>query len=144
MKRKKYLNRTLQYRYLFIILFSMVALTLFVGGCLYYFMFSLLAEQIILPDYMVRDLMPLVRHINITLATGLPVFFLMILGWSFFLSYRFLAPLERLEEGLQKIDSGDYSVRLQVRKDHDLSPIAEVINDLVDKLGKKTKKKGDK
>jgi nitrate/nitrite-specific signal transduction histidine kinase len=68
---------------------------------------------------------------------GLPAVFIVILGWAVFLSYRFVAPLERLEEDLERIDNGDYSVRLQIRKDHDLSPIADVINDLVEKLQSK-------
>jgi len=93
-----------------------------------------MADQIGLPDVVARDLIPVIQRINVVLAIGLPVVFVIMIAWAFILSYRFLAPLERLEEDLHKIDMGDYSVRLQVQKDHDLSPIADVINDLVDKL----------
>ena len=50
-----------------------------------------------------------------------------------------LAPLERLEEDIKKIDEGDYSVRLQISKDHDLSPMTGIINDLVRQLESKKK-----
>jgi len=108
--------------------------TLFVGGCLYYLIFTVLAEQIALPDVIARDLLPVISRINVVLAVGLPVVFLVLLTWAVILSYKFVAPLERLEEDISRIDEGDYSVRLQINKDHDLSPIADVINDLVHKL----------
>jgi signal transduction histidine kinase len=95
-----------------------------------------MAEQLVLPDVIANNLLPVIYKINFVLMVGLPVVFVVLLAWAVFLSRRFVAPLERLEEDLEKIDEGDYSVRLQIRRDHDLSPIADVINDLVDKLEK--------
>ena len=115
----------------------MIIPTVFVGGCLYYFIFTIMAEQLVLPDVIANNLLPVIHKINFVLLVGLPVVFIVLLGWATFLSRRFVDPLERLEEDLERIDQGDYSVRLQIRKDHDLSPIADVINDLVDKLQKK-------
>ena len=126
----------MQSRYLFILILSMIIPTIVVGGCLYYFIFTVMAEQIALPDVIARDLLPVIHRINYILVIGLPVVFIVLLAWAVILSYRFVAPLERLEEDMARIDEGDYSVRLQIRKDHDLSPIADVINDLVDKLEK--------
>ncbi len=112
----------------------MIIPTLFVGGCLYYFIFTVMAEQLALPDVIARNLLPVIHRINFILAVGLPVVFVVMITWAVALSYRFVAPLERLEEDLESIDQGDYSVRLQIREDHDLSPIADVINDLVEQL----------
>ena len=133
----KYLNRSLQSRYLIIIVLSMIVPTVVVGGCLYYLIFNVLAEQLVLPDVIVRDLVPVIERINFVLAIGLPTVFVFMLTWAVILSFKFVAPLERLEEDIQKIDEGDYSVRLEINEDHDLKPIAEVINDLVDKLNTK-------
>ncbi|NQT32638.1 MAG: hypothetical protein HQ594_03080 [Candidatus Omnitrophica bacterium] len=120
-----------------ILVLSMVIPTIVVGGCLYYLVLSVMAEQIALPDVIARDLLPVIHRINFILAVSLPAVFVALLAWAAILSYKFVAPLERLEEDLEKIDEGDYSVRLQINKDHDLSPIADVINDLVDQLDKK-------
>ncbi len=133
----RYLNQSLQFRYLFIIILTMIFPTAVVGGCLYYLIFNIMADQIALPDFIVRDLAPVIERINFILAVSLPVVFLILITWAVVLSYRFVAPLERLEEDIKRIDEGDYSVRLQINKDHDLSPIAKVINDLVDKLERK-------
>jgi signal transduction histidine kinase len=114
----------------------MIVPMIVVGGCLYYFILTIMAEQMALPDIIARDLLPVVEKVNFILLVGLPVVVMILLAWAVFLSYRFVAPLERLEDDIKRIDEGDYSVRLQITKDHDLSPIADVINDLVDKLEK--------
>lgn len=87
-----------------------------------------------LPDIIARDLLPVIQVINTILLIGLPIVFIVLLTWAVILSFRFIAPLERLEEDMKLIDKGDYSVRLQINRDHDLAPIAGVINDLVDQL----------
>ena len=116
----------------------MIIPTVVVGGCLYYFIFTVMAERLALPDMIARDLIPVRQSINAILMIGLPVVFFVLLTWAVILSFRFIAPLERLEEDIQQIDEGDYSVRLKINRDHDLAPIAGVINDLVSQLeGKK-------
>ena len=133
----RYLNKTLQTKYLKIIVISMLFPTLFVGACLYYLIFTVMADSIVLPDMIARDLLPVIRTINYILAVGLPVVFIILVAWARALSIRFIDPLERLEEDLKKIDEGDYSVRLEIQQDHDLAPIAGVINDLVEKIDRK-------
>jgi len=114
----------------------MIIPTVVVGGCLYYLIFTVMAEQLVLPDIIARDLLPVIQRINVVLIIGLPAVFIVLLTWAVILSYRFVAPLERLEEDIERIDEGDYTVRLQINRDHDLAPVAGVINDLVDKLDK--------
>ncbi len=121
-------------------LVSMALPTLFVGGCLYYLIITVMAERIALPDLMAKDLMPVINTINYVLLIGLPVVFIVLIVWATVLSYKFLAPLERLEEDIARIDQGDYSVRVQLARDHDLSPIAGVINHLMDKLDDKERR----
>jgi len=118
----------------------MIIPTVVVGGCLYYLVITIMAEQIALPDVIARDLLPVIQRINVILIIALPAVFIILLTWAIILSYRFIGPLERLEEDIKSIDDGDYSVRLQINKDHDLSPIADVINDLVEKLEKVDKR----
>jgi len=95
-----------------------------------------MADRLLLPDVIARDLVPVIHRINLILMVGLPVVFVVMLTWAIILSHRFIGPLERLEEDIRRINEGDYSVRLQIQEDHDLRPIANVINNLVDKLNK--------
>jgi len=119
----------------------MVLPVLLVAGCLYYIIFKILADEMVLPDVIARDLLPVIERINFLLLVGLPIVFVVILTWAVILVHKVIAPLERLEEDLVRIDGGDYSARLQVQHDHDLKPIADVINDLVEKLEKHEKEK---
>ena len=111
--------------------------TIVVAGCLYYLVLTIMADQMVLPDVIARDLLPVVYRINFILSIGLPIVFVIMLTWAIILSYRFVGPLERLEKDIKRIDEGDYSVRLQIREDHDLRPISDVINNLVSKLDKR-------
>lgn len=122
----------------------MVLPVLLVAGCLYYIIFKILADEMVLPDVIARDLLPVIERINFLLLVGLPIVFIVILTWAVILVHKVIAPLERLEEDLVRIDGGDYSARLQVQHDHDLKPVADVINDLVAKLEQHEKEKGIK
>lgn len=137
----KYLNKSLRSHYLLAIVLSMVLPVLLVAGCLYYIIFKILADEMVLPDVIARDLLPVIERINFLLLVGLPIVFVVILTWAVILVHKVIAPLERLEEDLVRIDGGDYSARLQVQHDHDLKPVADVINDLVEKLEKHEKEK---
>ena len=118
------------------IILSLLVPTLFVVGCLYYFFSQVMAQELGLPDVIARHLIPVMERVNLALSIGLPGVFIVLLTLAVILSYKFIAPLERLEEDLEKIDEGDYSVRLQINEDHDLAPVAGIINDLVEKLDK--------
>jgi len=68
------------------------------------------------------------------IAIGLPPIFVMLLFWGLALSHRFVGPLERLENDVKRISEGDYSIRIAMRKDDDLKPVADSINRLIEKL----------
>ncbi|NQT21842.1 MAG: methyl-accepting chemotaxis protein [Candidatus Omnitrophica bacterium] len=50
------------------------------------------------------------------------------------LSHRFAGPLERVEEDLDKILEGDYSVRFKVREKDDIKNIVNKLNRLLEKF----------
>lgn len=134
--RTKFLTgRHTQLRYLALLIASMIIPVVFVGGCLYYLIFTLLAEQLGIPEYIAYNLFPVIKKINFILAIGIPVIFLIMIIWGIIMSHRFTGPLERLEKELGRISKdGDYGKRLMVRKDDDIKPIADVINKLLDRF----------
>ncbi|NQU95566.1 MAG: hypothetical protein HQ549_04980 [Candidatus Omnitrophica bacterium] len=136
--RIKYLTKNpLQFKFLVLILLSIMIPLFLVGGCLYYFIFQVMAEQLAIPESIAQNLIPVLNKINFLIILGMPVviFLLFILG--IILTHRLIGPLKRLEDDLTKISKGDYSIRLKLRKDDDLRPIAEVINKIINKLEKK-------
>ena len=140
-RRKKILaNRRVQLKYLVLLIVSMAIPLLFAVGCLYYLIFTLVAEQLGIPESIAYNLFPVVKKINAMLAIGLPPLFLLLIWWGTVLSHRFAGPLQRIEKELHKVThSGDYSHRIHLRKSDDVKPIADAINKLLDTLSRKAK-----
>jgi len=112
----------------------------FVGGCLYYLIFTLLAEQLGIPESIAYNLFPVIKKINLILVLSIPPLFLILILWGISLSHRFTGPMERLEKELDKIsEDGDYTKRIRLRKYDDMKPIADAINKLMDNIEGKTK-----
>ena len=127
----------LQLKYLVLILVSIMLPLLIVGGCLYYLIFQLMAEQLAIPESIACNLIPVVEKINFLLIIGIPPIIGLLFIWGVILTHRLIGPLTRLQGDLKKISDGDYSIRLRIRKDDDLRFLVNVINKIIDKLEKR-------
>lgn len=134
--RTKYLTGSrIQLRYLGFLLISMIVPMVFVGGCLYYLMFTIMAEQLGIPEYIAYNLFPVINKINMMLLVGVPPILLLLVVWGVVLSHRFAGPMERLEKELDKIaEHGDYKARIKIRKNDDMRPIADSINKVLNNM----------
>ena len=139
--RMRYLTGSpIQMMYLKLLMVSMIVPLVFVGGCLYYLIFTLMAKQIGIPEYIVYTLAPVIKEINFILLVGVPPLFLILIVWGIVLSHRFAGPLERIEAELGRIaEKDDYKHRIHLRKRDHLKPLADGINKLLDKIDTKHK-----
>jgi hypothetical protein len=140
-RRKKILtNRRVQLKYLVLLIVSMAIPLVLAIGCLYYLIFTLVAEQLGIPESIAYNLFPVVKKINAMLAIGLPPLLLLLIWWGTVLSHRFAGPLSRIERELHKITHNhDFSHRIHLRKNDDIKPVADAINKLLDSIHKKAK-----
>ena len=127
----------MQRRYLALFLLSIMVPLFIVGGCLYYVMFQIMADQLAMPESIAQNLVPVLHRINFLLLICLPPMIVLLFILAVLLTHRLIGPLERLRKDLKKISDGNYSIRLKMRKDDDLRPIAEMINNIMDNLEKK-------
>jgi len=125
----------IQRKYLRLIAVSLMLPTFVIGGCLYYLIFALLAQHIAIPEFIAYMLFPVVEKINTILVFALPALFVLLLGTGMLISHRLAGPVERLKKEMELIAGGNYSKRIKMRKDDDLRPIADGINQLLDKIG---------
>ena len=138
MRKRIFSGKPAQFRYLVLLLVSMLAPLLIVGGCLYYLIFMVMADQLGIPESIAINLFPVIQKINIIIVLGMPPIIIAMILWGAFLSHRFVGPLERLENELDRIArSADYSRRIVLRKTDDLKPIADKINGLLDAVQRK-------
>ena len=61
-----------QLKYLALLLASMLVPMAFVGVCLYYLIFNIMAEQLGIPEQIAYNLSPVVSKINMILLIGVP------------------------------------------------------------------------
>ena len=105
-----------------------------VGGCLYYLIFQIMAEQLAIPESIAYNLIPVVKKMNFLIIVGMPPIVLLLFAWGMIITHRLIGPLERLTRDLRRISEGDYSIQLKLRKNDDLRPIADLINKIINKL----------
>ena len=139
MRLKFLTNRELQSKFLGIIVVSMLVPIVLVGGCLYYLIFTLVAEQLGIPESIAINLFPVIKKINFILMGGIPPILILLLLWGLFLSHKFIGPLKRLEKELNRIaECSDCTKRVRVRKIDAIRPLADAINKLLEAMEKKT------
>ena len=126
----------LERRYLRLIALSIILPTLIVGGCLYYIIFNLMAEQLGIPEVIAYHLIPVVEKVNLVLIVSLPIIFTILFSIGLVLSRRLAGPIERLEEELKEITQKGEPKRISLRKNDTLKPLVDDINALLDRLKK--------
>ena len=137
-KRRKFLvKKGMQFRFLGLILISVLFPTLLVGACLYWLIFSMMAQQLGIPESIAYNLPPVISRVDGILIVGLPVLLLLLLGWGLLLSHRIAGPIYRLERELNRMArEGDFSVRLKLRRNDELGSVADGINKVLERIEK--------
>lgn len=139
-RKKIWANKRVQLKYLVLLIISMAIPVIFAIGCLYYLVFTIMAEQLGIPESIAYNLLPVLKKVNTILAIGLPPLFLLLIWWGTVLSHRIAGPLQRIEKELNKItNSHDFSHRIHLRKSDDVKPVSDAINRLLDSIHRKAK-----
>lgn len=131
---KWFMRHPIQAKYLLLVLVAMLAPMLLIGFCFYTLVFDLLARQLVFPEAIFANLVPVIDRINNVLALTLPALSLVILWCALVLSHRFAGPIERLEDDLDRILAGETHHRVRLRKNDDLKGVADRINALARRI----------
>ena len=132
-KRKHYLvDKDMQFHYIALIVIPLVTLL----AALYYLMYYSVLSQILIPEAILSMLLPAMKKINIVVAITGPVILFLILRTALIYSNRIIGPIPRIKKELDKVISGDYSLRLKVRDRDTLKSLVDKINLLLDKVDK--------
>ena len=127
---KWFMKHPIQAKYLLLVLVSMLAPILLLGFCFYTLVFDLIAKQLVFPEAIFSNLVPVIDRINNLLIIALPALILVLLWCALVISHRFAGPIERLERDLDQILAGDLHHKVRLRKNDDLGGVASRINAL--------------
>lgn len=100
---------------------------------LYYIIFNLLTQQMMVPETIVHNLIPVLRMVNLIILITIPITLLIIWSIALVLSNRILGPLYRLEKELDARIAGQARGPIKVREKDVLKPLADKINKLLSK-----------
>lgn len=134
-RRRRYItDKSIQYKYVGLILLCMAVLLLVAMGIIYYVGWSQLVAKM-------ADVYPQARLVSILKMVYWRLFlgFLLLVPFAvasaILLSHRVAGPLVRIKRSLERIAEGDFDFVLNLRKTDELQYIAEVINKIVRNLG---------
>ena len=133
-RMKWFMRHPIQAKYLLLVLVAMLAPILLIGFCFYTLVFDLMARQLVFPEAIFSNLVPVIARINNLLALTLPILALAVLWCALVLSHRFAGPVERIESDLDRILAGEKHHRVRLRKNDDLKGVADRINALARRL----------
>ena len=133
-RSKWFMKHPIQSKYLLLVLLAMLSPILLIGFCFYTLVFDLLARQLVFPEAIYSNLVPVIDRVNNLLILTLPALTLVILWCALVISHRFAGPIERLESDLDRILAGDVHHKVRLRKNDDLRGLATRINALAKQL----------
>ncbi len=120
-----------QKKILFLVFASSVIPAAVVAICMYYLIFNTLALQMVIPEAIAYNLMPVVRKVNTVMAIVVPISLLAIWLLALELSNRIAGPICRIQGELDKIISGEIQAPIEVRENDELKPLVDKINKLM-------------
>ena len=131
MKRRKYFtNKPVQLRYMGFVAIPLVVLL----AALYYLIYYSVFMEMLIPEAVAATLLPAMKKVNLVLLVALPIILFILLRKALMKSHRIYGPLPRIERDIEKVLSGDYSIRIKARDDDDLREFIGKINLLVEKM----------
>ena len=132
-RKRKYLGTHFQNKLLFLVLAASLVPATIVAVSMYYLIFSTMAWQIVFPELIAYNLLPVLHKVNMVLCITVPIVFLIILLVALELSHRIAGPLYRLEKELDERISGTKHGPIHLRQNDELRPLADRLNKLLNK-----------
>ncbi|MDD5089507.1 MAG: HAMP domain-containing protein [Candidatus Wallbacteria bacterium] len=131
-RRTRFLiKKGLQFRYMAVILMTMLFLSLISGWTIY----STIWEHLTMADMKVSaNLHTTFNKINSDLMVRVPAFAILLSFASLFISHRIAGPIYRFEQSAKTISSGDLTMRVKLRKGDELQSLADCFNQMAENL----------
>ncbi len=130
-RKKKYLGTSFQKKLLFLVFASAMVPAVIVALCMYYMIFNMLAWQMVIPETIINNLMPVLKKVNLILAIAAPIVLIVIWLVALELSHRIAGPLYRMEKDLDERLAGRAKGPIKLRPKDEFKILVEKINRLI-------------
>lgn len=130
-RRKKYLGTAFQKKLLFLVFASSIIPAAVVALGLYYLIFNTLALEMVIPEVIAYNLLPLLRKVNLIIGITLPIVLVVIWFLALELSHRIAGPLYRIEKELDEMLQSGKRGPIKLRPKDELKSLADKLNRLL-------------
>ncbi|MBU3911797.1 MAG: hypothetical protein KKD90_04345 [Candidatus Omnitrophica bacterium] len=100
---------------------------------LYYLIFNITAEQMVIPEAIAYNLIPAAKKVIVILLFAAPLSIAAILLFAYKLSHRIIGPFDRIVTELGECAEGRKKGPIVIRKNDKFKPLVDKINKLLDK-----------
>jgi len=101
---------------------------------LYYLIFNITAEQMVIPEAIAYNLLPAAKRVIVILLFAAPLCIAAILIFAYNISHRIIGPFDRIVKELGECVEGKKKNHILVRKNDKFKPLVDKINKLLDRL----------
>jgi len=132
-RRKMYLGTAFQKKMLFLVFTAAIVPAAVLATCLYYLIFHMLAGQMVIPEAIAYNLVPVLSKVNVIIAVSIPIILLLIWVLALELSHRIAGPLYRIEKELDEVLAGTRHEPIRLRKtdEREFQTLVNKINKLI-------------
>ena len=131
-RRIIFIKRALQMKYVFLVFLTVLLTVSIVSLDLYYIIGKIYVNQIGSENFMA-----ILKGAARLLAIHLPIYFVIVIIVSVFISHKFAGPIFRLEKVAEAISKGDLTVQAVLRQGDELFETAEAMNQMIELLRQK-------
>lgn len=122
---------------IFLLVFAAALLpAIVVTVLLFYLIFNITAEQIVIPEAIAYNLIPAAKKVILILLFATPFSIFLILLFAYQLSHRIIGPFGRIIRELDECVEGKKRDHIVIRKNDKFLPLVDRINKLLDKLSR--------
>lgn len=132
-RKKKFLGTVFQKKLLFLVFAAAIIPAVLVAVCMYYLIFHLLAWQLVFPEAIAYNLMPVLQKVNLILLVSVPLSIFIIWMAALELSHKIAGPLYRMEKELDERIAGIKAGPIKLRKGDEFQLLVDKMNKLISK-----------
>lgn len=134
-RKRSFANKIHKDLFMFLAFASIVP-AIIVTVCLYYLIFSIVAQEVGMPEGIAYYVIPAAKKVSLILMGVAPLTIGVILFFAYELTHKMLGLYDRIVRELDDVVHGRREHHIRIRKNDDFRPLVENINKLIDKTKK--------
>ena len=132
--RKQFFANTMHRELFWLVFVAAVLPALLTAVSLYYLIFNITAEQLIIPEAVYANVIPAAKKVAVILLTTLPACLIALMALAHRITHRIVGPFDRIVRELDECIEGKRKGPIILRRNDRFQPLVEKINTLIARI----------